>query len=442
MATLTRCALVCAAWMLVASCSWSEAGATQVAAERGDQVAMPASGSLADGTSAAAPEPALPAPAAADQAAQSDAPGVLQPPIDPPAVDMPDDAAPAAGEYFHANAVGIWTTDFVDSSRGVPEVDGSRARDSRKLPTDVLYPAQMDPADMHGDHGNRPQLARDATPDASGAPYPLVIFVHGSISERTSSQSLQRAAAQAGYVAVAADFPLTSLASSTGPSDAHADQEVGDIQFLVDQLWLQNNTPGTRLFGLLDAERYVVVGHSTGATVALVAQLAPLQHDDRMQAAVAMAPATCFFGDALFLGRARPLLIMGGTNDHIVPFDDNVPRPYALARGPKLLLTFVGGKHVGFTDYDIDEDLLDVHPSTERSELAQAFSDYRDGHACADVHRAEQSGAHRMPFEQQHRGSTRWTVAFLDYVFHGRSDQLSALQSDAGSDVSVAAEGL
>jgi predicted dienelactone hydrolase len=304
----------------------------------------------------------------------------------------------------------------------------------------VLYPALPRSAGPT----NRDRMTNDdeAALDWSGAPYPLVIFVHGSLSDRRTSRSLQRNVVRAGYIVVAADFPLTSINSSEGISDAHAEDEIGDVSFLAGQLTLMNATRDQLLDGAIDPDRYAVVGHSSGATVALVAQLAPLLHDDRMLGVIAMAPATCFLADELFQTRALPLLVLAGTNDHIVPYADNTARPYALVGAPKLLASFAGGKHAGFTDLDIEEDLLGVPVSTERSALGKAFAAYGVERTCAPIRDAERSGDRSMRFEEQHRRTAQWTVAFLDRILYGASSALTSLEEAGDSAVAVQHDGI
>src|SRR5262249_25781076 len=130
------------------------------------------------------------------------------------------------------HAIGVTTRNLFDASRSTPENDGVPAHPGRSLPTEIWYPAAQGPGAPAADG----TANRDAPVDPSGAPYPLVLFVHGSTSFRTQSTFLTTALAAAGYVVAAADFPLTAAATPGGPSDLHFDDQVGDLSFIADQL--------------------------------------------------------------------------------------------------------------------------------------------------------------------------------------------------------------
>src|SRR5262249_23720738 len=155
---------------------------------------------------------------------------------------------------------GVTTRDLFDPSRPTPENHGVAAHPGRSLPTEIWYPAVPAPGSPTGTG----VAVRDARLDPSGAPYPLVLFVHGSTAFRTQSTFLTTALAAAGYVVAAADFPLTAVATPGGPSELHFDDQVSDLSFIADQLAAVARDATDPLFSAVGADGYVVVGHSTG----------------------------------------------------------------------------------------------------------------------------------------------------------------------------------
>ena len=269
-------------------------------------------------------------------------------------------------------AVGVTTRKLVDMSRATPQNGGQPGMSSRNLPTEIWYPIA----------GSDPGETRDAPPLARTAPWPLLLFVHGSDGNRRQSTFLTDGLAAAGYVVAAADFPLTASSTPGGSSDLHVDDQLGDLRFLQRTLTM----PSAALSPLptIEAKRYAVIGHSTGGTVALLAAFAPDTHDDQLAAAVALAPCACFFGDAFFTTRSVPLLVAAGTDDLFVPPADNGVRAFTLAPPPRLLATLVGGTHLYFTDYPIPDATLHPMPTTSDADLAVTLARYGGG-ACSPI---------------------------------------------------------
>ena len=127
----------------------------------------------------------------------------------------------------------VWT----DASRPTPANGRAPARPARTFKTDITYPS---------------------VGPGSGR-LPLLVFVHGVGANRREYRYLTRWLAGEGYVVVAADFPLTAASTKGGATDAHSDEQVRDLSFLVDRFTDPANaqTPWARL---ADASRYVVVG--------------------------------------------------------------------------------------------------------------------------------------------------------------------------------------
>src|SRR5262245_13006042 len=91
------------------------------------------------------------------------------------------------------NGVGVVTRSYVDTSRPTPANGTAPAKPQRDLTTEIWYPAAAGTA---GPETTGAQLA-------SGGPFPLVVFVHGSLSGRRQSTFLTQGLAAAGYVVMA-----------------------------------------------------------------------------------------------------------------------------------------------------------------------------------------------------------------------------------------------
>ena len=342
-------------------------------------------------------------------------------PMDAPVDSSPVDTAPPTD----ASVVGVTTRTWIDSTRGIPANGDAGARSSRALVTELWYPAL-------GVAGE-PEI-RDASASHVGAPFPLVLFVHGSSGTRRSSPFLAQALAAAGYVVAAADFPLTTIETPGGPTEFHVDDQVGDLRFIADQVAAASASASDVLSGLVDASRYVVVGHSTGGTVALLAAFAPDIHDGRVAGSVALAPCACFFGNAFYLTRAMPLLVISGTDDRFVPITTNSERAYGLAGAPKDMVTLVGGNHLYFTQYRISDDALMPTQTTSTSPVVSALVRY-GSNPCEPV--PPPISDPLMAFDVQHRHTVEWTVAFVEAILRGRGAAMVALRGRSEPDLRV-----
>jgi predicted dienelactone hydrolase len=326
---------------------------------------------------------------------------------------------PVAGPPARAaHAVGVVTVDLEDTTRGVAPNGSAPAQPTRKLTSEIWYPAAGEPT-------LEETFAADLDP--AGKPYPLVVFVHGSGGVRRQSTFLATALAAHGYVVVSADLPLTYLAQPGGSSDLHSDEQVADVRFLAEQVELMSTELTHPLHGAIDLARgYAVSGHSTGGTVALAAAFAGDAHDDRLKAAVALAPCACFFREGFFTSRALPLLVIAGTNDRLVPPSTNGRRAFDLALAPKAFASLVGGNHLYFTDIPLADP--DATPTTTEDDIARAFARYGGGTTpCTPFPPVGTEPP--LPIDSQHRLTVALTAAFLDAHLRGLPGDFEALRN-------------
>ena len=347
-----------------------------------------------------------------DVAPPSDVPADV--PADTPA-DLPTETATA-----RAFAVGSLEQDFEDTTRKTPANGGTAEKPSRLLTTRVWYPAQGDPAAADAVEG--------APPDLSGAPYPLILFVHGSSGTRIAYSWFGQGLARAGYVVAAADFPLTSLMTDGGASDWHVEDQPADLSFLASILFA-GGPDGLPAMALDEPRGDAVAGHSTGGTVSLLAAFreeSRFPHDRRVAAAIDLSGDACFFAPAFFAPDPTvPLLAVGASRDFYVPAPNNVVYTYQNARAPKNLVVLKGGSHLWFTDWDVPDD-QGVTPTRPEDPLAATLSPLEGGTVCTPVPSAADDPP--LGMEAQHALTVAWARAFLDSVMRGEDAGLDALR--------------
>lgn len=231
-----------------------------------------------------APTP-QPAPAAARQAST---PGQSLVPED----WVFGDALPDAPELAARGAfgVGVRTLNVVNPNQ-LDILHSSDAnpnpRYDRPLTLEVWYPARI-PAgveqrtvyhDVLGSGPNDPQrpntpftitgrALRDAEPDRSAAPFPLVIVSHGYPGSRYLMAYLCENLASKGYVVVAIDHTDSTHADKAGFSSTLLNRSFDQL-FTLNYMARQAQTPESFLQGFVDANNTAIVGYSMGGYGAL-----------------------------------------------------------------------------------------------------------------------------------------------------------------------------
>jgi predicted dienelactone hydrolase len=143
--------------------------------------------------------------------------------------------------------VGVTTMTFEDERREAFRRTGKK----RELVTEIWYPAI---------HPEGEGASRDAKPDATGAPYPLVVFSHWWTGDRLSWQALTRHLASHGFVVAAVDHKDVPV-----PYGELIDRPM-DILFVIDRLAALAEGD---LVGMVDTDNVGVTGYSSGGVNAL-----------------------------------------------------------------------------------------------------------------------------------------------------------------------------
>ena len=261
-------------------------------------------------------------------------------------------------------------------------VDATR---DRRLVYEIWYPANVSPA-AERDSFTMParaiasaqQAARDA-PVRQGR-YPLIAFSHSSYGDRRQSAHLTTHLASHGYVVVAADHegnsaadfaaragaaPMTSEERDAYIARIIADR-VPDIRTLLDRVLAG---AAADVSAVIDATRIGLAGWSFGGW----AVLATPEHDERVSAIAALAPAgsrdplpgiipaTLAFG----WKHAASTLVLTGDEDRFTPIA-GVSDVFARIPEPKRMFVLRGADHAHFAD--------DVDPTGPSRDQAQLFT--------------------------------------------------------------------
>jgi predicted dienelactone hydrolase len=185
--------------------------------------------------------------------------------------------------------------------------------------------------------------------DKQGAPYPLVVYSHGYMSQYKEGQYILEFLASHGYVAVSVDFPLSNGSAPGGAVVSDVVNQPGDISFLIDQMVARSQQADNILYGLVDRDRIAAVGLSLGGLSTELAAFDAKRRDPRIRAAVSMAGPSEFFTPEFFADNGIPFMYIGGTADAIVPYHENA-QPIAKEDKNAVLVTLQSGSHVGFID--------------------------------------------------------------------------------------------
>jgi predicted dienelactone hydrolase len=259
----------------------------------------------------------------------------------------------ACAEQTHCSDVEVWTAGTcIDPRRSGPYGTGvmtlNLVKDSaytpgtdRVLNTVVWYPTTAGATPIDPNYAG----VLNAPLVSAGAPYPLLLFSHGSCGYALQSTFLSALLASYGYIVAAPPHPGNTLSEfpncGTAPAQiASSVERPADMRFVLDQMLAANQDNGSPFFGAIDPDRVGMSGHSFGGlTTYLVAQ-----QDARIKVAMPMAPAV--IGTPHL---SMPSLTMVGTVDSVV----NIPAirtAYANAAVPKLLVEVEHAGHYAFSN--------------------------------------------------------------------------------------------
>jgi fermentation-respiration switch protein FrsA (DUF1100 family) len=175
-------------------------------------------------------------------------------------------------------------------------------------------------------------------PEADG-PLPLIVFGHGFDGHPRKFTKLLGAWAGAGYVVAAPAFPLTNDELSGRTVREDVVNQPADISFVIDELLRADE-----LSGLVDGARLGVAGFSLGGMTALAVGFHSLHRDARPRAIGVLAGRFLEGLGGAYEMDSKPLLVVHGTEDSLVPFELG-EEVYRAAGPPKALVTLEGARH-------------------------------------------------------------------------------------------------
>jgi len=219
--------------------------------------------------------------------------------------------------------------------------------------------------------------------DAAGAPYPIVAVSPGLLSDRTYNKWIGQHLSTHGYIVIIFTVPNSADTSTLQQQD-------GLVSGLT-KLTSENASSTSRIFGLADVGKRVVIGHSLGAMGSLA--VAGRNGID-LDAVVALAPAAV--SNTALANITAPTQIQGAAEDCITRPAPALTDYNNVGAAFKQAFIITGGNHVGFND---------------EGSLADVFGElFVDCTGLVDV----------TDFQQ--RLSRRFMTAWLEYFVRGRSE--------------------
>ena len=321
--------------------------------------------------------------------------------------------------------------------------------------TRYMWPMKWDPMPPEPAYPVRGHALRDAEPDSSGAPYPLVVFSHDYSGSGSISAPLLEHLASYGFVVMAPEH-----SEHYYPTDANPYRDLAEFEFyrprdLVRVMDFASDLSGSsgRFAGLVDMDQVAAVGYSGGAGIALevagaqgdattnsmcpqilgmtraqcdaffqeVANLEQLETVPqtglwpsvaypRVKAVVPIAGDVWSYDEAGLAEVTVPILAMAGSADPVVPMAIGVPVAYENVSSPqKALALFEGAGHGLFNA-----------PCTDASWLVP----FRMESYCSDP---------VWDMDQAHDIANHLVTAFLLSTLKGDTEAAAALAPDTVS---------
>ena len=259
----------------------------------------------------------------------------------------------------------------------------------RPLTLEVWYPAKLAagqapggqykvlPRDGKTEVTLNGRAVRDAQPDASAGPYPLLIISHGYPGNRFLMSHLGENLASKGYVVVSIDHTDSTYDNQTAFGSTLLNRPLDQLFVLNEMARLGANDPAGTLKGMVNADNTGLIGYSMGgygvvntigggftaASVGFswgtpngalaVRQAGNPAHtasmDPRVKAAVAFAPwgwNAGFWDAAGLAGIKTPVFFVAGSVDSTSGYAPGVRNIYeGSVNAPRYLLTYENANH-------------------------------------------------------------------------------------------------
>jgi predicted dienelactone hydrolase len=321
--------------------------------------------------------------------------------------------------------VGVTTLEFSDGSRTDPDTGGARVlrvevwypalQNTRGQPTVEYKPHEEASPEYLGEQdyqklveaqlpGMVSWAVRDAQLDYINAPYPLLLFSHGSYGVRWQSVFYTVHLASHGYIVVSPDHKGNTVwellrdgfdDSSTITSSSN---RLTDIDFLLRQFLIKNTEEGDIFDETIDEDHVGSTGHSFGAWTAFTTAC----NNPGIHATVPQSPVMGLaeiFG-CMMAEYPVPVLVMGGTMDNTVPWKDQYCEYRLLNATDQYLYELEGGGHYTFSNI-CDLDLVTL---AEDFDFGTAEEAMQDGCSPTD----------NVPWPDAHQSINHYATAFFN----------------------------
>ena len=188
---------------------------------------------------------------------------------------------------------------------------------------------------------------RDA--GAATGTFPVVLFSHGSSGIRFQSTFLTAHLASWGIIVAAPDHWSRDLFHTLSAPVGDRNSSITELLETLDLVTAENVRPGSRLEGMVDAERVVAMGHSAGGGTILGAAL-----DDRIDGYISLASGALGMGSDSSTAPAlpdKPSFFIAGALDAIISAEESTRPSFEAVPGPSRLWIIDGVGHNGFDDF-------------------------------------------------------------------------------------------
>jgi len=311
----------------------------------------------------------------------------------------------------------------------------------RTLTADVWYPADEEslvavPKSTYEFPGlaYTSTVAFDSPPVASGGPFPLIVYSHGSGGQRYVSAFLTEALAARGFVVISVDHTgNTALDEFTGtqlPRDEIVRLRPVDIRAEIDAMAAANDDPASMFAGAVDSSRVGLVGHSAGSTGALQSVAdGGTATDADVRAVVGMGPYIDPVTDDQLASIDLPAMLVSGTRDTTTPIRTQTQRAWkGLGAHPLYRVDLTGAGHQSFSDVCYYQELAAAKPETA-APIVEAIDTFA-GEACTPKH---------LPIATAHGLIDRYAIGFLERYVAGDKAAARLLEPTQPKVVSVRA---
>ena len=234
-----------------------------------------------------------------------------------PRVETTTSSEPAPSKVLE---VGLRTMSITDHARSTYNYTTGKTAHGRTLGVEIRYPTLF---------GSSKTETADARIDRSRN-WPLVVFAPGYRLRAEDYVALFDDWVRAGFVVVALSFPDTTYPASEAPYEAGLPQhrtpegdlynQPGDVAFTLSFLRKEVRAPSSWMYGLFDANRVVLVGHSDGGVTvaALIYDARYRVGNVRVGGVVVLSGGELPIADQAYaqpMGAQTPLLVVQSATD-------------------------------------------------------------------------------------------------------------------------------